>query len=183
MCHAGISTFLCRIMCCLHDGRILWLDVLSWAFPMEVNTSSSTLRSPNISGVLLSPHDSGPNMCMYVLLQVLQGTDTKMKCTENSPEEISVKENEEEVRKGGKRCQSMVYVWPAVKEKVKEGRKVGRKLAVQLERKLSGYFSGHSHSFKSPLSPRNGPEYPSLLSNWLGEAVRSTAPRTCRNGY
>ena len=74
------------------------------------NTSSSTLRSPNISGVLLSPHDSGPNMCMYVLLQVLQGADTKMKCTENLSEEISVKENEEEVRKGGKRCQSMIYV-------------------------------------------------------------------------
>lgn len=48
--------------CCLHEGGILWLDVLSWAFPMEVNTSSSTLRSPNISGVLLSPHDSGPNV-------------------------------------------------------------------------------------------------------------------------
>ena len=65
---------------------------------MEVNTSSSTLISPNISGALLSPHDFGPNMCMYALMEVLQGTDTKMKCTENLSEEISVKENEEEVR-------------------------------------------------------------------------------------
>lgn len=115
-------------------------------------------------------------ICMNVLLQVLQGTDTKMKCTENSSEEISVKENEEEVRKGGKRCQSMVYVWPAVKES--QGRKKSwEKVCCSVRKKVEWVFLSHSQPFRV-LLPGMGPEYPSLPGSGWGEAVTSDSPQS-----